>query len=75
MSEPRNQTTIWWVWRNGVRAGVECCLAYDKEYPMYPDGGDPLTLGEPVFSGTVSQIRAWKPGADISFEHVRGRDD
>lgn len=68
---------IWWVWKNGFAAGgkQECFLAYNKEYPVYPDGGDPLTLGEPVFFGTAPEIRAWRPDADIDFRRVRGRDD
>lgn len=68
-------TDYWWVWKNGVRGELECFLAYDKEYPVYPDGGDPLTLGEPIFSGTAASIQAWKPGADVTFQRVRGRDD
>jgi hypothetical protein len=32
-----------WLWRNG-----DHYLAYEHEYPCYSDGGDPLTLGEPV---------------------------
>jgi hypothetical protein len=66
---------IWWIWRNGTRAGRECFVAYDKEYPVYPDGGDPLTLGEPVFSGTSSEVLLWRLGSDIEFRRARGRDD
>ncbi len=72
MSEQR---TKWWVWRNGSVFGREIFIAYDKEYPVQPDGGDPLTLGEPVFSGTKHQIRDWKPRGDIDFRRARGRDD
>lgn len=31
-----------WLWRNG-----DHFLAFDNPYPTY-DGGDPMTLGEPV---------------------------
>ncbi len=63
----------WWVWRNGVHAGREFFVAYDTEYPVQPDGGDPLTLGEPVFSGTPAEIMAWKPKGDIAFLGGGGR--
>jgi hypothetical protein len=65
---------IWWVWKNGVHRGRELFIAYDKEYPVMPDGGDPLVLGEPVFSGTGPEVRVWKPGADIDFRRARGSD-
>lgn len=65
---------IWWIWRNGTHAGRECFVAFDKEYPVAPDGGDPLTLGEPVFSGSGPAVRAWKPEADIAFYRARGRN-
>jgi hypothetical protein len=32
-----------WLWRNG-----DHYWAFDKEYPCYEEGGDPMTLGEPV---------------------------
>ncbi len=32
-----------WLWKNG-----DHFLAYAHEYPCYPDGGDPLVLGEPA---------------------------
>jgi hypothetical protein len=61
---------IWWIWRNGISY-----LAYDKEYPVYPDGGDPLTLGEPVFWGTRPAFKALHPDAVVDFRRARGRDD
>lgn len=36
-------TTKLWLWRNG-----DHFLAFDNPMPCYPDGGDPLVLGEPV---------------------------
>ena len=39
MSEPVKL----WLWRNG-----DHYLAYDNPMPCYPDGGDPLVLGEPA---------------------------
>lgn len=35
-----------WLWRNFVD-GVPEYWAFDNAYPCRPDGGDPLTLGEP----------------------------
>lgn len=64
----------WWVWRNGTHAGRELLVAFDQEYPVCPYGGDPLTLGEPAFSGSGSEVLAWKPKADVAFYRARGRD-
>jgi hypothetical protein len=41
MSEEK--TTRLWLWKNG-----DHYLAFDNPCPCYPDGGDPLVLGEPV---------------------------
>ena len=38
----RNEQKVW-LWKNG-----DHFLAYAHEYPCYPNGGDPLTIGEPV---------------------------
>lgn len=32
-----------WLWKNG-----DHYLAYEHEYPCYEQGGDPLTVGEPI---------------------------
>jgi hypothetical protein len=41
--ERPSDKTIWWAWRNGTHDGQERFVAYDQEFPVRPDGGDPLT--------------------------------
>lgn len=42
-----------WLWRNG-----DHYLAFAHECPCYPDGGDPLTLGEPIGKAVLTDSAA-----------------
>ena len=43
MSEKAAGPVKLWLWREG-----NGFIAFDNPMPCYPDGGDPLVLGEPV---------------------------
>jgi len=61
----------WWIWRDGPGKFI----AYDNEYPCMSRGGDPLTLGNPVwYAVTRAQFEALRPGCEVSWRHAEGRD-
>lgn len=58
---------IVWLWKNGDRY-----LAYDHLYPVYPDGGDPLTLGEPIGYAVVEECRGARLDDERTWLQIHG---
>jgi len=54
-----------WLWRTGDREFV----AYRHEYPVAPDGGDPLTLGEPSSLNVALKPSRGRGEPDASADH------
>jgi hypothetical protein len=61
-----------WLWKNG-----DHYLAYTNEYPCESQGGDPLTLGEPVGYAILKESfsRDTQPPADKDAELIKAMED